>query len=135
MIFTSYCKTYIADIKQLLCTVALLDYKFRLLHPMFAEVPNDTKKETFGELPQRLHVKCKSSVCKPSSVLNGYLSTSTVTDGFQRICRDAEQAFDLISCTEWGLHVRLVTKTYVGSYPAFPPLQRISCGIFLLHFP
>ena len=51
------------------------------------------------------------------------------------MCRDAEQAFGLISCTEWGLHERDVTITFVGSYPAFPPLQRMRCGIFLLHFP
>ena len=66
----------------------------------------------------------RSSVCKPSSVLDGYLSSAVVTDSVKRICRDAEQAFDLISCTEWGLHAHFVTKVCVGSYPAFPPLQR-----------
>lgn len=81
------------------------------------------KKKPSGWLPKGFTL-CKSSVCKPSSVLNGYLSTAVVTDSLQRIRRDAEQAFDLISCTEWGLHARVVTKACVGSYPAFPPLQR-----------
>ena len=82
------------------------------------------KKEVAGELPLRPHVFCKSSVCKPSSVFDGYLSRPVVTERFKRICRDAEQTFDLISCAERGLHERIVTKTFVGSYPAFPPLQR-----------
>ena len=73
--------------------------------------------------PKDFIILSKSSVCKPSSVLDGYLSTAIVTDSLQRVCRDAEQAFGLSSCTEWGLHARVVTKTCVGSYPAFPPLQ------------
>lgn len=81
------------------------------------------KKKPSGWLPKGFTL-CKSSVCKPSSVLNGYLSTAVVTDSLQRIRRDAEPTFDLISCTEWGLHARVVTKACVGSYPAFPPLQR-----------
>ena len=81
------------------------------------------KKRPFGYYPKGLIFYRKSSVCKPSSVLDGYLSTPIVTEGLQRVCRDAEQAFCLISCTEWGLHARVVTKTCVGSYPAFPPLQ------------
>ncbi len=84
---------------------------------------NCAKKKPSGWLPKGFTLR-KSSVCKPSSVLNGYLSTAVVTDSLQRIRRDAEQAFDLISCTEWGLHARVVTKACVGSYPAFPPLQR-----------
>ena len=81
------------------------------------------KKRPFGCYPKGLIFYRKSSVCKPSSVLDGYLSTPIVTEGLKRVCRDAEQAFDLCSCTEWGLHARVVTKTCVGSYPAFPPLQ------------
>ena len=84
--------------------------------------PEPQKKQVPRILPEGLD-ECKSSVCKPSSVLDGYLSTAAVTDSLQRTYRDTEQVFDLISCTEWGLHERVVTKTFVGSYPAFPPLQ------------
>lgn len=80
------------------------------------------KKRSQGNYPCDLTL-CKSSVCKPSSVLDGYLSRPVVTERFKRICRDAEQTFYLISCAERGLHERVVTKTFVGSYPAFPPLQ------------
>lgn len=55
--------------------------------------------------------------------MNGYLSSEIVTEVVKRICRDAEQAFYLISCTEWGLQAHIVTNMCVGSYPAFPPLQ------------
>ena len=64
----------------------------------------------------------KSTVCKPSSVFDDYLSTTVVTNGLQRICRDTEQVFDLISCTEWGLHERKVAIAFVVSYTTFPPL-------------
>ncbi len=73
---------------------------------------------------------CKSSVCKPSSVLDGYLSSPAVTGRFKRIRRDAEQTFYLISCAERGLHERVVAKTFVGSYPAFPPLQRLPAAVY-----
>ena len=81
------------------------------------------KRDLLGVTRKVSYFYRKSSVCKPSSVLDGYLSTPIVTEGLKRICRDAEQAFGLSSCTEWGLHARVVTKTCVGSYPAFPPLQ------------
>ncbi len=73
---------------------------------------------------------CKSSVCKPSSVLDGYLSRPVVTDRFKRIYRDVEQTFNLISCAERGLQERFVAKAFVGSYPAFPPLQQLSAAVY-----
>ena len=82
------------------------------------------KRGRRGIYPCDLMLFCKSSVCKPSSVFDGYLSRPVVTERFKRIYRDVEQTFNLISCAERGLHERVVTKTFVGSYPAFPPLQR-----------
>ena len=54
--------------------------------------------------------------------MDDYLSTTVVTNSLQRICRDTEQVFDLISCTEWGLHERKVAIAFVVSYTTFPPL-------------
>ncbi len=71
---------------------------------------------------QPLSPENKSTVCKPSSVFDDYLSTTVVTNGLQRICRDTEQVFGLISCTEWGLHERKVAIAFVVSYTTFPPL-------------
>lgn len=63
-------------------------------------------------------------VCKPSSVFDGHLSRPAVTDRFKRFCRTMPgQHFSVLSCTKWGLHERVVTKTSVSSYLAFPPLH------------
>lgn len=72
----------------------------------------------------------KSTVCKPSSVLDDHLSTIDVTADLKRICRDTEQVFYLISCTGRGLHERTVAIAFVGSYPTFPPLQRQAVAVY-----
>lgn len=78
-----------------------------------------------------LDLRCnKSTVCKPSSVLDDHLSRIGVTADLKRMCRDTEQVFGLISCTGRGLHERTVAIAFVGSYPTFPPLQRQAVAVY-----
>ena len=80
--------------------------------------------------------KCFKSyeyIYKPSSVWNGHLSTSIVTNRIQQPTTGKQRAVAMNiptwSCSEWGLHSRLVTLSLVSSYLTFPSLPNTKINV------
>ena len=100
---------------------------------------NFAEKERRQRFSGASHVQ-NESVCKPGSVLRGYLSTPTVTDRLKRLFATVPRQATAISERSYlasgGVYIApRVTVRSVSSYLAFSPLQNKFCGTFCCTFP
>lgn len=83
-----------------------------------------TKKDRGLFYGHKIQKKSKI-ICKPNSVLGGYLSSRIVADTVKRYRRNGGQPNFLTSCTGWGLHCRPRCR---GRGRLLPCLSSLACA-------